>query len=73
MWQLSQYYHLSMVIIPSEANGEIASPALWVLMSRSPAVFQQPAIAKSVFPLEGYTTKIPLWTDNFSNIFQILR
>jgi hypothetical protein len=73
MWQLAHYYQLSIVVIPSEADAQGASPALWVLMSRSDAEFQLPAIANSVFSLQGYTTRVPLWTDDFNNLFQILR
>jgi spermidine synthase len=74
MWQLSKFYHLNMVVIPTESNGDrMVSPSLWVLMSRSPEEFMNPAIAERVFPMQGYSTKIPLWTDDYSNLFQILR
>jgi hypothetical protein len=74
MWQLAKYYQLSMVVIPTESDGDrLVSPSLWVLMSRSPAEFQLPAIAERVFPLDNYSTKVPLWTDDFNNLFQILR
>lgn len=73
MWQLARYYQLNMVVIPTEPQGKITFPSLWVLMSRSPAEFQLPAVANQVFSLEGYTTRVPLWTDDFSNLFQILR
>jgi hypothetical protein len=73
MWQLSRYNDLTMVVIPTEAEGRIVFPSLWVLMSRSPGEFQVPAIAGRVFPMKDYSTKIPLWTDDFNNLFQILR
>jgi spermidine synthase len=73
MWQLSKYYSLSMVVIPTEGDGRIVFPSLWVIMSRSPQEFQVPAIAERVFSLKDYSTNIPLWTDDFNNLFQILR
>ncbi len=73
MWQLSKYYNLSMVVIPTEGDGKIASSSLWALMSASPEQLQVQAIAERAFPMGGYTTKVPLWTDDFSNLFQILR
>jgi spermidine synthase len=73
MWQLSQYYQLNMVLIPTEGDGKITFTSLWVLMSRSSAEFQLPAIAERAFSLQDYHTEIPLWTDDFSNLFQILR
>jgi spermidine synthase len=73
MWQLSKYYNLSMVVIPTEPDGKLASSSLWVLMSASPEQLQVPAIAARAYSMEGYTTEVRLWTDDFSNLFQILR
>ena len=73
MWQLSKYYSLTMVVIPTEGDGRIVFPSLWVLMSHSPEQFQAPAIVERVFSMKDYSTNIPLWTDDFNNLFQILR
>lgn len=73
MWQLSKYYHLSLAVIPTEGDGKFSSPSLWALMSPSPELLQFPAIVERAFPMEGYSTEVPLWTDDFSNLFQILR
>ncbi len=73
MWQLARYYNLNMVVIPTDAEGKVTFPSLWVLMSRSSSEFRSPAIASRVFSMDGYTTDIRLWTDDFSNLFQILR
>ena len=72
-WQLAQYYHLNMVVISTKAEGEIVYPSLWVLMSRTPAELEVPVIAERASSLQGYSTKIPLWTDDYSNLFRILR
>jgi hypothetical protein len=61
------------VVIPTEPDGKLASASLWVLMSPSATELQDPAIAERAFPLDGYSTHIRLWTDDFSNLFQILR
>jgi hypothetical protein len=73
MWQLSKYFHLNMVVVPTEGDGKLAFPSLWVLMSASPTQLEIPAIAERAFPMKDYTTDVPLWTDDFSNLFQILR
>ena len=73
MWQLSKFYNLTMVVIPTEGDGKIVFPSLWVLMSHAPQPFQVPAITERLFSLKDYSTKIPLWTDDFNNLFQILR
>ena len=72
MWQLSKHFNLNMVVIPTEPDGKLASSSLWVLMSPSATELQAPAIAERAFPLDGYSTNIRLWTDDFSNLFQIL-
>lgn len=33
MWQLSKYYNLTMVVIPTKADDRIVLPSIWVLMS----------------------------------------
>jgi hypothetical protein len=74
MWQLAKHFNLNMVVIPTESNGDLTiSPSLWVLMSPSPEYFQNPAFTGRTFPLDGYTTEVPLWTDDYSNLFRILR
>ncbi len=73
MWQLAQNYALNMVVIPTEATDRFTSPSLWVLMSPDPTELRLPAIIARAFPMEGYSTNIRLWTDDFSNLFQILR
>jgi hypothetical protein len=62
-----------MVVVPTEGDGKLAFPSLWVLMSASPTQLEIPAIAERAFPMKDYTTDVPLWTDDFSNLFQILR
>ncbi len=73
MWKLAQYYRLSMVVISTPAEGKVTFSSIWVLLSRSPTELQRPAIAERAYPMDGYTTKVPLWTDDFSNLFQILK
>jgi hypothetical protein len=72
-WQLAQYYGLSMVRVeyPGDSNGGYASH--WILLSRDPALLKIPAIQENSIDLNGYTTNIQLWTDDYSNLFQILK
>ena len=74
VWQLAHHFNLSMVVISTEGdveNGVFASN--WVLMTRDPTLLENPAIAKYADPLAGYTSRVSLWTDDYSNLFQILR
>ena len=72
-WQLAQYYDLSMARVnyPGDSNGGYASH--WILLSRNPALLTAPAIQERSVDLTGYSTNIKLWTDDYSNLFQILK
>jgi spermidine synthase len=72
-WQLARHYELSMVRVdyPGDANGGYASH--WILLSREPAALAIPAIQARAVNLEEYYTDVGLWTDNYSNLFQILK
>jgi MFS family permease len=72
-WQLAQHYGLSIVRInyPGDSNGGYASN--WILLSRDPALLEIPAIQDRAVDLNGYSTNLKLWTDDYSNLFQILK
>ena len=72
-WRLSQHYGLHMVRINYEGdeNGGFASH--WILLSRDPALLELSAIQARSVDLSGYSPKIRLWTDDYSNLFQILK
>jgi hypothetical protein len=44
-----------------------------MLLSRDSAVLNVPAITSRATPMAGYTTSIHLWTDEYSNLFQIMK
>lgn len=72
-WQLAHYYNLSMVRVnyPGDSNG--GYPSYWILLTRDPALLETPAIQARAVNLDGYSTTIKLWTDDYSNLFQILK
>jgi spermidine synthase len=72
-WQVAQTYGLSMVRVeyPGDSNGGYSSD--WILLARDPALLEVPAIRERARSLEGYSTDIKLWTDDYSNLFQILK
>lgn len=73
LWQAAHYYSLNLAVISTEGDGELVFPSTWVLLTRDPTLLEIPAIAQRATPMDGYTTNIPLWTDDFSNLFQILK
>ena len=72
-WQLAQYHNLSIVRVnyPGDAKGGYASH--WILLAREPTLLTIPAIQKHAVDLRGYSTDVRLWTDDYSNLFQILK
>lgn len=72
-WQLAQFYGLSIVRInyPGDSQGGYASH--WILLAPDPSLLGTAAIQKHAVDLTGYSTGIKLWTDDYSNLFQILK
>lgn len=71
--QLAQHFNLSMTVITTPVNaaqGVFATK--WVLLSRDPALLENPAITRYADPMTDISTKVRLWTDDYSNLFQIL-
>jgi len=72
-WQLAKYYDLSMVRINYAGDSNGGSASHWILLSRDPALLEIPAIQDRAVDLDGYSTNLKLWTDDYSNLFQILK
>jgi hypothetical protein len=45
----------------------------WVLLSRSEQIISSPAIRSAASIVKTNNIKVPLWTDDFASLFQILR
>ena len=45
----------------------------WVLLSRSGQIINSPAIRGASSIVKTNNIKVPLWTDDFASLFQILR
>jgi tetratricopeptide (TPR) repeat protein len=45
----------------------------WVLLSRNEELINSPAISESTRPAQADTGTVPLWTDDFASLFQIIR
>jgi hypothetical protein len=72
-WQLAQYYHLGIerVNYERDANGGYASH--WILLSRHPETLSMIANKGYSVDLSSYSTDLKLWTDDYSNLLQILK
>jgi len=72
-WQLAQYYDLHVVRINYEGDSNGGYASHWILLARDPALLEIPAIQDRAVDLNGYSTNIKLWTDDYSNLFEILK
>lgn len=74
VYSLADEFQMGSAVIQTPADGDRASLSIWVLATRDKAFLQLPAIASRTLarPPEE-TNGIRLWTDDYSNLFQILR
>ena len=69
---LAEEFGLTAVFISSRADGEATLAADWMLLSRSSSLARRPAIAAaSSQPV--VTRRVGLWTDDYHNLFQLMR
>jgi hypothetical protein len=73
VWKLADEFDLGSVVIESPSDGERASLAIWMLVTRNRAFLNQPAIASRASPRQIDVVNFRLWPDDYSNLFQILR
>ncbi|MBI5296609.1 MAG: fused MFS/spermidine synthase [Chloroflexi bacterium] len=72
--RLAQEYGLTMLVIDRTSSmDEDAFSSIWVLLARDPASLQIPALQAKSAPLDGVSASLRLWTDDYSNFFQILK
>lgn len=72
-WQLAKYYGLQIVGVSYPGDDSGGYPTDWLLLTRDPALFEIPGIKAHSTDLSGYSTNLKLWTDDYSNLFQILK
>jgi hypothetical protein len=72
-WQLAQHYDLQIVSVtyPGDDQGGYATE--WLLLTRDPSLLEIPAIQEHSVTFDRYSTTLRMWTDDYSNLFQILR
>jgi hypothetical protein len=45
----------------------------WILLSHSERILSRPAIRNAAGIVKANSARVPLWTDDFASLFQILR
>ncbi|HLX04035.1 MAG TPA: hypothetical protein VKR28_00810, partial [Candidatus Binatus sp.] len=54
------------------AGGPTSQPSDWILLARNDGVLGQPEVSGELQSLDSQR-KVRLWTDDYSNLFQILK
>ncbi len=70
---LADYYNLARVVIADEGDMKRSLPSLWVLLAREPETLAAPEIVARARPEAMQPPSLPLWTDDYSNLIQILK
>jgi hypothetical protein len=70
VWALARHFGLHGTIIESDSDQRL-SESTWVLLARSTRPLRVPGIAEAVQPETPRT--IPLWRDDYSNLFRIVK
>lgn len=73
IWTLADHFGLSRVLVDDPGDYGTTSRSIWMLLSRDPSRLEVPAIQSRAKPMDGYVSGIRLWTDDYSNLFQILK
>jgi Ca2+/Na+ antiporter len=70
---LADHFDAQAVAIETQADGQACADSLWVLITRNAAFLDLPGISVHSRPLEDAGGRLGLWTDEYSNLFQVLR
>jgi hypothetical protein len=61
------------VLIEDAGDGHFTSPSTWVLLARDAAILDIPAIRERAAERPQGSPSVRLWTDDYSNLFQLLK
>jgi len=68
---LSREFNLALIIVDS-TSGQFTEASRWGLFSHNPKVFEIPELQSSIEPTQISGDSTILWTDDYSNLFQIV-
>ena len=72
-WRLAQHYGLRMIRINYDGDEKGGFASHWMLLARDPAFLEVSALQAVAVDLRGYSSSLKLWTDDYSNLFQVLK
>jgi len=73
VYRLADAFDLSAALIEDRGDTVQSYDSIWMLLTRDPAVVELPAIATRSSQRPAIPARLRLWTDDFSNLLQVLR
>ena len=73
VYKLADEFNLGTVLIEDKGDGLQSYDSIWMLLTRDQDFLNQPAIATRSVPRPFIPPSLPLWTDDFSNLIQIIK
>jgi hypothetical protein len=71
-WTLADHFNLNRVLI-RDPGGRNGSPSIWMLLARDSSLLAAPNLQARADPMGGYKSTVGLWTDDYNNLFRILK
>ncbi|MHB1439030.1 MAG: fused MFS/spermidine synthase, partial [Thiobacillus sp.] len=73
VWNLADHFNMTRVLIEDPGKDMAAIRSVWMLLSSDPNLLNTPVITSMGSRMDNYKTNIRIWTDDYSNLFQILK
>jgi spermidine synthase len=72
-WRLANLHGLHMIHVRSISEKNSGYPSDWLLLTNNLNFLNNPEVKRHATGMKNYTSDADLWTDDFSNIFQIIK
>ena len=72
LFRLAEHFGLRVALVKNDRYEDASLPSLWAIATRNADFFRHPLVTPRIAP-EERLKRISLWTDDYSNLFQILK
>lgn len=73
VYRLADRFDLDAALIQDHGDGIQSYDSLWMLVTRNRSFLELPAISSRTTPRPPIPANLPAWTDDFSNLLQVLK
>jgi hypothetical protein len=73
LWTLADHFQLARIVVADPGDGVVSIASTWVLLAREPSLLADPILSERAEPMADFSSPVPLWTDQYSDPFQIIR